>query len=159
MIARKKKKCKGENCDRVDYIIGRGLCYLCYGKHTLKKQSEKKEKGGKDLQQRHGKEPQSDRTEIDIFNEIWEQRPHKSEIDGAPLLPKGHKFWHWQFSHCLPKGLYPKLKLDNDNVVLMTWEQHQLWEFYPHKLQDKEEWKWLFEKRERLKQKYHGGEV
>ena len=65
--------------------------------------------------------------------------------------------WHWQFSHLLSKGAYPSAKLDKENIVLKTWAQHQLWEFHPHKLREKEEWKWVFEKRERLKKEYHGG--
>lgn len=159
MIPRKKKLCKGENCERVDYIVGRGLCTWCYNDYLKKKAREKKEKGGEGLQQRQGAKPEPERSEIDLFNEIWAERPHKSEIDGTPLFPKGHKMWHWQFSHLLSKGAYPSAKLDKENIVLKTWAQHQLWEFHQHKLRDKEEWKWVFEKRERLKKEYHGGEV
>jgi hypothetical protein len=136
VIHRKKKPCKGEVCDRIDYIVGRGLCGRCYAKYLNNKQREKKEKARAGLQQRQGE----DKSELDIFNEIWEERPHKSEVDGTLLFPKGHKLWHWQFSHLLPKGAYPSSKFDKDNIVLMTWAQHQLWEFHPHKLREKEDW-------------------
>ena len=157
MINRKKKLCKGEKCGRTDYIVGHGLCTWCYNDYLKKKQREKKDKSNP-IQQRQRKDATEDRTEKtegQLFEEIWNERPHVSEIDGTPLLPKGHKMWHWQFSHLLPKSIYGKARLDKENVVLKTWAQHQLWEFHQHKLRDKEEWKWVFEKRERLKKEYH----
>lgn len=50
-----------------------------------------------------------------------------SELSGKPLLPKGHNQWHWQFMHILPKGSYPRYKLNIENIVLGTvWEhEHQ----------------------------------
>lgn len=141
----------------MDYIVGHGLCTWCYNDYLKKKQREKKDKSNS-IQQRQRKDTSEDRTEKtegQLYEEIWNERPHVSEIDGTPLLPKGHKMWHWQFSHLLSKGAYPSARLDKDNVVLKTWAQHQLWEFHQHKLRDKEEWKWVFEKRERLKKEYH----
>lgn len=157
MIKRKKKPCKGEGCERVDYIVGHGLCVWCYNDRLKEKAREKKKNDS--IQQRQGQGAAQDgteKTERQLFEEIWNERPHVSEIDGTPLYPKGHKMWHWQFSHLLPKGIYNKARLDKENIVLMTWAQHQMWEFHPHKLRDKEEWKWVFEKRERLKKEYHG---
>jgi len=157
VIKRKKKPCKGERCDRVDYIVGRGLCVWCYNDYLKKKVREKKDKDNS-IQQRQRKsaaEDGTEKTEIDIFNEIWNERPHVSEIDGTPLYPKGHKMWHWQFSHLLCKGAFPSARLNKENIVLKTWAQHQLWEFHAHKLRDNEEWRWVFEKRERLKREYH----
>ncbi len=147
MIKRKKKLCKNIDCGREDYIVGKGLCAWCYNDLMKKKMREKA---------REKKPKETDEvSEMDIFEEIWAERKHVSEIDGTPLLPKGHRMWHWQFSHLLPKSIYGKARLDKDNIVLMTWAQHQLWEFHPHKLREKEQWRWVFEKRERLKRQYH----
>jgi len=66
----------------------------------------------------------------EMFNYIWETREHKSELSGLPLLPKGHFQWHWQFLHVLPKGTYPKWKLNPDNVLLGTVAEHANQELY-----------------------------
>ena len=58
--------------------------------------------------------------ELQMFKEIWEERPHVSELSGKPLLPIGHFQWHWQFLHVLPKGSYPHYKLKKENIVLGT---------------------------------------
>jgi len=159
LIARKKKNCL--DCERITYIYAKGLCATCYSYKQNKKLKEKlrgKKEKSASIQQRPGEdtsEGRAEKTEGELFNEIWNERPHVSEIDGTVLLPKTHKLWAWQFSHLLPKGLYNKARLDKENIVLKTWAQHQLWEFHAHKLRDKEEWKWVFEKRERLKREYH----
>jgi len=40
----------------------------------------------------------------EMFNWIWENRSHNSELSGKKLLPKSHIQWHWQFLHVLSKG-------------------------------------------------------
>lgn len=66
-----------------------------------------------------------------MFMWIWENRPHESELSGKPLLPLGHFKWHWQFLHVLGKGTYPKSKLDPDNIMLATPEEHDHQEQFP----------------------------
>lgn len=70
------------------------------------------------------------KNQSELFEYIWETRPHVSEISGKPLVPKGHMMWHWQLAHVLPKGAYPKYRLNPDNIMLMTWEEHQAQESY-----------------------------
>ena len=60
-----------------------------------------------------------------MFNWIWENRPHLSEISGKELLPKGHFKFHWQFMHVLPKSIYPKWKLNPENIMLGLPEEHE----------------------------------
>ncbi len=60
-----------------------------------------------------------------LFKEIWNERPHVSELSGDPLLPPGHFQHHWQFLHVLPKGTYPKWKLEKKNIILGTVDEHQ----------------------------------
>lgn len=64
-------------------------------------------------------------TEMDIFLEIWSERPHVSELTEKPLLPQGHKQWHWQFLHVLNKGRFPSLRLDKNNILLGLPEEHE----------------------------------
>lgn len=61
----------------------------------------------------------------ELFEHIWETRPHVSELSGKQLLPKGSFQWHWQFLHVLPKGSYPKWKLNPDNIILALPEEHE----------------------------------
>ena len=52
------------------------------------------------------------KNQAELFNYIWETRPHVSELTGEKLLPKGDFKWHWQFLHVLPKGSYKYYKLN-----------------------------------------------
>jgi hypothetical protein len=70
------------------------------------------------------------KTQKQMFEWIWETRPHVSELSGEPLLPKGHFKWHWQFLHVLPKGSYPSMKLDPDNILLGLPDEHSHQERY-----------------------------
>ena len=65
-----------------------------------------------------------------MFQAIWEERPHLSEISGRPLHPIGHWQWHWQFAHVLSKGTYGKYRLNPDNIMLMLPEEHESQESY-----------------------------
>jgi len=69
-------------------------------------------------------------TQKELFNKIWEERPHVSEVSGKPLLPKGHSQWHWQFAHVLSKGAFPSYKFNPDNIMLMLPEEHEKQEMY-----------------------------
>lgn len=65
-------------------------------------------------------------TEMDIFLEIWAERPHVSELSGNPLLygPDNVKMWVRQFLHVLNKLRFPSLRLDKRNIMLGTPEEH-----------------------------------
>lgn len=75
----------------------------------------------------------------ELFDWIWEDRPHVSEVSGRPLLPKGHFKWHWQFAHVLNKGRFPSLKLDPNNIMLMLPMEHDLQDSFPEFQQRKQE--------------------
>ena len=68
---------------------------------------------------------------IDLFNEIWEEREHISELTGKDLLHKGHFKWHWQFLHLLNKNTYSKMKFDKRNIILALPEEHENQESFP----------------------------
>lgn len=79
------------------------------------------------------------KNQTEMFNWIWENRPHKSEISGKPLHRKGHLMWHWQFAHILGKQAYPGYKLNPDNIMLMLPEEHHKQESFPYFIEKKEE--------------------
>ena len=65
------------------------------------------------------------KNEAELFRYIWEVRPHFSELSGKHLLPAGNYRWHWQFLHILPKGIYPKYRLNPENIILALPEEHE----------------------------------
>lgn len=141
MIKRKLKICAG--CGKGKYLYAKKMCQYCYAKSKPEKKKDSISVDGEE------------RSMMALFNEIWKERLHKSEIDGTDLLPKGHKLWHFQFSHLLPHGLYKKSKFDKENIVLKTVEQHQLWQFHTNRIRSKDEWRWVFDKYDELKQIYN----
>jgi len=65
-----------------------------------------------------------------MFLEIWNERPHVSELTCKGLLPVGHFQWHWQFLHVLPKGSYPQMKYFKWNILLATTYEHDTQEHF-----------------------------
>ena len=66
-----------------------------------------------------------DRTYImqmqEFFLDIWKKRPHNSEISGAYL---GSEPMSTYFHHILPKEKYPDAKYDEQNIILLTLDEH-----------------------------------
>lgn len=56
-----------------------------------------------------------------FFMEIWHTRPHKSQISGTKL---GKEPLTVFFHHILPKEKYPQAKYDEENIILLTLEEH-----------------------------------
>lgn len=57
----------------------------------------------------------------EMFMDIWKKRPHKSEVSGAYL---GKEAMSTYFHHILPKEKYPEACLDEENIILLTLEEH-----------------------------------
>ena len=64
-----------------------------------------------------------DHTKImqEFFVEIWNERPHKSEVSGTYL---GNEPLSTFFHHILPKNKYPEARLDEENIILLTLNEH-----------------------------------
>lgn len=58
-----------------------------------------------------------------VFKAIWDSRPHWCEVCWATIQQPRPE----NFSHLLPKGAYPELKLDERNIVLKCRDCHNLW--------------------------------
>ena len=82
----------------------------------------------------------------DMFLRIWKQRPHKSEVSGTSL---GSEALSTYFHHILPKEKYPEASLDQENIILLTWEEHDQVEM------DTTRYEEVNKRREQLKQKYN----
>ena len=91
--------------------------------------------------------------ELDLFHEIWDERPHKCSISTCgELLPIFNVRY---MSHCVSKGSYPELRLVKENIDILCFSCHQLWEnskWYLENSGQFPEWEWLFDKYVKLKQ-------
>jgi len=58
----------------------------------------------------------------DFFLQIWRKRPHYSEVSGKWLGSEPLTIF---FHHILPKEKYPDASLDEENIVLLTLEEHE----------------------------------
>lgn len=81
----------------------------------------------------------------DMFLRIWKKRLHLSEISGLPLVGEALSTY---FHHILPKSKYPEACLDEENIILLTWEEHDQVEMDPTRYEE------INKRREQLKQKY-----
>ena len=57
----------------------------------------------------------------EMFLRIWKQRPHKSEISGERLGTEPLSIF---FHHILPKEKYKEAMLDEENIILLTLDEH-----------------------------------
>jgi hypothetical protein len=57
----------------------------------------------------------------EMFLGIWKKRKHHSEVSGAYL---GKEPMSTYFHHILPKEKYPEACLDEENIILLTLEEH-----------------------------------
>jgi hypothetical protein len=57
----------------------------------------------------------------EMFLDIWKKRAHKSEVSGVYL---GKEPMSTYFHHILPKEKYPEACLDEENIILLTLEEH-----------------------------------
>lgn len=57
----------------------------------------------------------------DFFYKIWEERRHNSEVSGTYL---GKEPLTVFFHHILSKEKYPQARLDEQNIILLTLDEH-----------------------------------
>lgn len=82
---------------------------------------------------------------LSVFMDIWHTRKHYSEISGKWLGKEALTIF---FHHILPKRHYPEAQLDEENIILLTFEEHQKVENDPHIYEE------VNKRREKLIQKY-----
>lgn len=57
----------------------------------------------------------------EIFLKIWKSRYHRSEVSGDYLGKEPLTIF---FHHILPKEKYPEAKFDEENIILLTFDEH-----------------------------------
>ena len=115
------KVCNTEGCSYP--VFSKGKCRFHMEKKPLRKSSQlvfnKKRKAPSGMRE--------------FFLSIWSKRPHYSEVSGKFL---GHEPLSTMFHHILEKELYPELALDEDCVILVTPEEHQIVHIYKYKYEE-----------------------
>ena len=135
MIKIKKKICN--ECKKETYIFSKGRCRECanneYRETAIKNKRAKEGPERKDFNNKRNKiKPRSKKgqktakEDTEFFKGIWLSRPHYSEVSGVFL---GNEYNPVFMSHVLTKGAYPKARHWKENIVLMTFEEHNLYEF------------------------------
>ena len=81
----------------------------------------------------------------EFFMSLWKQRRHFSEISGKYL---GNEAMSTYFHHILPKEKYPEASLDEENIILLTLDEHTNVESDIYKYEE------VNNRREQLKHKY-----
>ena len=112
-------------------------------KYKLVKGSEVPEPQRQKRIRPRAKKKHGQKSQIEVFREVWEMLPHISEVSGEPLFelpddPSAVEIKHWlsQFSHLLNKGTYKKFKHRIDNIRLKTPAEHDLWEKFKERVVD-----------------------
>lgn len=123
------KTCKKENCCR--NVWSKGLCHQHQERKPFPKISRKRETSDK---------------MTSFFFLIWQERPHKSEISFTDL---GKEPLTIYFHHILPKNKYPQAEFDKQNIILLTFEEHEAVEADMYKYAE------INKRRELLKIKYN----
>jgi len=81
----------------------------------------------------------------EFFLKIWKKRLHYSEVSMDYL---GKEPLHTFFHHILPKEKYPQAAFDEENIILLTLDEHTNVESDMYRYEE------VNKRRERLKKKY-----
>jgi hypothetical protein len=143
----KRNTCKYQGCE--GFIWARGLCK----NHDRRENPHKhglsaKPKTTSKIIKNNIKKPTGEKA---LFEALWATRSHVSFVSGKRVGPIAHTF-----AHCIPKGLYPKFKLYDKNIVFLTPEEHYEFDFGTEESQRKlgGDWDKLYILREELLKEY-----
>lgn len=103
-----------DGCGKECMITYHGLCFDCYLK--LKKS----------IPRNPIKSKRKPTGELSMFKEIWNERPHISFLTGENLDKYENGFFISCFAHVFSKKAYPELRLDKENIILLTPKEHLL---------------------------------
>ena len=131
------KKCKTEGCNNP--VWGNGLCVNHKPRKPLARKSSL-------LSSKLDKFEDNSLKMKELFLLIWNKKSHRSEVSDLYL---GEEPLTVFFHHILPKSKYPEACLDEENIILLTWEEHDQVEMDIYRYEE------VNKRREKLKQKYN----
>jgi len=109
-------------------------CFRCKPRKSLSAKNVRKSQNHRKI---------SDRNEF--FLQIWGKRRHFSEISNIYL---GREPLSTYFHHILPKEKFPEAEYDEDNIILLTLDEHTNVESNMYKYEE------VNKRRDELKLKY-----
>lgn len=148
-------------CNNDDVYIVKKLptgnyCITCNeARLDLKRYKQGSEKPLKPIPKITPKQQEIKEEDVEFFKEIWNSRPHKSEVTGASLNYEFNPAMFFVFSHILTKKAYPKFRHNERNIMLMTLKEHHIWEFEKDTVKNDWFWQKVFKRRDELKQEYY----
>ena len=80
-----------------------------------------------------------------FFLDLWKKRKHYSEISGEYLGSEARSIY---FHHILPKEKFPEAAQDEDNIILLTFDEHNNVEMNMYRYEE------VNKRRDKLKKKY-----
>lgn len=115
-------------------VYAKGLCNPCYWEANKSKNREaaKQKKGDVLTKVTIGGEKLSKsrletlKLDKQLYTSVWSKRPHYCENCDKWL---GDKMLAVFMSHILSKGSYPEHRHKEENINLLCFECHQVWEF------------------------------
>ena len=124
------------NCERCGMKAESNLCFRCKRGKGFKSPNLSLSKG-------------TNKAGIDVmrnfFLEIWNNRPHRSEVSNTWL---GDTPLHVFFHHIISKGKYPEAMYDKENIIILSLDEHSNVESNMHKYEE------VNKRREQLYKKY-----
>lgn len=118
----------------------------CDGEYCFQHKPRKPLAANKGFKNVKKEEPIRQTVELhEFFLQIWKKKPHKSEVSGDYL---GSEVLSIFFHHILPKEKYPEAALDEENIILLTLNEHDQVEKDIYRYEE------VNKRREQLKKKY-----
>ena len=109
------KVCSVNNCSNP--VFSGGKCKFHMARKPLKKGNKqlvfKKKEASSSISKMRG-----------LFLSIWAKRPHRSEVSGTSLGKEPLTIF---FHHILPKEHYKEAMYDEENIILLTFDDRD-WE-------------------------------
>jgi hypothetical protein len=112
-------ECTRKNVYILKHTYSKKYCMVCNKKRVGDKAKEKIKKRKFYKKENTG--------QMIVFDRIWKTRPHMSFVSNEKL---NDVLMPVYFAHVIPKAAnrYPKFKLNERNIVLLTWDEHMQWD-------------------------------
>lgn len=139
-----------------------GCSYPSFGKDKITKEPYCKAHQYKRTDKKPYQYKRKPTGEKKMFDDIWSKRPHRSFLSGKNIAwVEGTDFYVNVFAHVLAKGKHPKVRLEEENIVLLTPQEHELLdkgteaERKAYAEINNCDWQCVYDLREELKLKYN----
>lgn len=113
----KRKKCNYDNCDNPAWSEGFCKNHSSPSKAMKSTRMISTVDKMKPLQRKNNER----QAMYELFMILWKKRGNKSEVSGETIYGEPSSA---HFHHILPKFKYPEAKMDEENIIIMTMDEH-----------------------------------